>query len=388
MMKAKKTILTLFVLIISCTVLFAASSKDLFQEFSDNISSGDLSAAKETYSDLQDKIKSEASSAEKQMEKAYSKGNMELYLEARNEYRDLSGCMITKEQSDALLSMIVEEDAENAGKDAEWLYSISPYYRPTLSLDYSASGDNYSYSYSSSITVKPNSDVTLPDQEALGANSNRLGNLAGWGVTKDSVTYLPGETIKMPLTDQTLYAIWENSVTFKDEKTGIDEKNADVAEGDEIAVPSVSAADDGSVFAGWIDNTSGEYIAPDETVYTVRGSGANFVALYSNLEIKDLKTIPYSTLPENTQVTLTFYVENTGNEDMKNLEVNISSDDEDLSILTDTLYFRRLPAGGSGYVSTKVVYTGSESSRSIPLNISVSDSDGNTWSQAFTVTSK
>ena len=87
-------------------------------------------------------------------------------------------------------------------------------------------------------------------------------------------------------------------------------------------------------------------------------------------------------------MTATFNVENTGSEDLKNLEVNISCSDDDLTVLNDTLYFRRLPAKGIGTVSTRIVYTGTESSRQIPIHVTVKDTDGNTWSNDFTISSK
>ena len=387
-MKAKKFILILMVLVLSSTVVFAASAQKLYENFSAAVESGDLEGAISSYSDLQERLSDEISSTNKSLEKAYEKNNMDLYLEAKGELKALSEYKITKEQSDAILALIVEEDGEKALEDASWLYSVSPYYRPSLSLDYSTSGEGFSYSYRSSVSVKPGSDVTLPDQESINANSNNLGQLVGWGVTKDEVTYSAGETIKMPLTDQTLYAIWRNAVTFKDTVSGIDETTESVAEGDEIAIPQITTSDDKNVFIGWYDSTTGEFLGPEEETYTVRGNGACFEALYASLEISNVSTSPYSTLPKNIQVTLTFNVENTGNEDLKNLTVNISSEDSDLTILTDTLYFRRLPSQSVGTVSTRIVYTGAESARQIPLTVTITDEDGNTWSNDFAITSK
>lgn len=387
-MKAKRFVSVLLILALSCTLLFAASAQDLYQEFSAAVENGDLDGAINSYSDLEKRLSDELSSANKSMEKAFEKNNMDLYIEARNDLRTLAGYTITKEQSDALLALIVEESPEDALADATWLYGVSQYYRPRLTLDYSASGDNYSYSYRSSVSVNPGDEVTLPDQEAIGANSNNLGQLVGWGVTKDEVTYSAGQTITMPLTDQTLYAIWRNAVTFKDDVSGINETSENVSAGDEITVPAVPENGAGRVFIGWYDPTTGEFIGPEAETYTVRGNGAQFEALYASLEISNVRTLPYSTLPTNTQVTLSFNVENTGNEDFKNLEVNISSSDSDLSILTDTLYFRRLPSGSIGTVSTRVVYTGTESSREIPLTITITDGDGNTWQNDFTIMSK
>ena len=387
-MKAKKIVLILMLLALSSAMLFAASAQRLYEDFSLAVEKGDLDGAIKSYSDLTERLSEELSSTNKSLEKAYAKNNMDLYLEARGELKALSGYKITREQSDALLALIVEESEEEALKDAQWLYGISPYYRPTLSLDYSTSGENFSYSYRSSVSVKPGNTVRLPDQESINANSNNLGQLVGWGVTEDDVTYSAGEEIIMPLTDQTLYAIWRNAVTFKDDVSGIDEISEGVSEGDEIAIPQISNGDGTNVFIGWYDSTTGEFLGPEEESYTVRGNGAQFEALYASVEISNLSTSPYSTLPKNIQVTATFNVENTGSEDLKNLEVNISCSDDDLTVLNDTLYFRRLPAKGIGTVSTRIVYTGTESSRQIPIHVTVKDTDGNTWSNDFTISSK
>ena len=81
----------------------------------------------------------------------------------------------------------------------------------------------------------------------------------------------------MPATDQTLYAVFTNEVTFTDgdNVTSV----TDVAEGDVISVPAPSVPE-GAIFDGWYDEYSGLYLAPDETSYTVQGSGASFRALY------------------------------------------------------------------------------------------------------------
>lgn len=387
-MKARKIISVLFVSALTCAMLFASSAENLYEDFSLAVENGDLSGAMESYADLEERLSDELSSANKSLEKAFEKNNRELYLEAKSDIRTLAGYTITEEQSDKLLSLIVEESPERALEDASWLYDNSPYYRPSLTLDYSESGDGFSYSYHSSKIMKPGSEITLPDQESINANSNRLGRLKGWGVTKDDVTYEVGSVITMPLTDQTLYAIWTNEVSFFDPLSGIDFKEEGVSDGDEIALPEVPANSEGRVFIGWYDETTGEFLGPEAEIYTVRGNGAKFEALYADVEISDVRTTPYSTLPSNTQVTLKFNVENTGNEDFRNLEVSISSSDENLSILNDTLYFRRLPAGSVGTVSTRVVYTGTESAKAIPITVSVTDEDGNVWQNDFSLTSK
>ena len=387
-MKARKIISVLLVSALTCAMLFASSAENLYEDFSLAVENGDLSGAMESYADLEERLSDELSSANKSLEKAFKKNNRELYLEAKSDIRTLAGYTITEEQSDKLLSLIVEESPERALEDASWLYDNSPYYRPSLTLDYSVSGDGFSYSYHSSKIMKPGSEITLPDQESINANSNRLGRLKGWGVTKDDVTYEAGSVITMPLTDQTLYAIWTNEVSFSDPVSGIDVKEEGVSDGDEIALPEVPANSEGRVFIGWYDETTGEFLGPEAEIYTVRGNGAKFEALYADVEISDVRTTPYSTLPSNTQVTLKFNVENTGNEDFRNLEVSISSSDENLSILNDTLYFRRLPAGSVGTVSTRVVYTGTESAKAIPITVSVTDEDGNVWQNDFSLTSK
>ncbi len=383
----KRLISILAALALSASLLFAASAQELYNDFSSAVESGNLSGAVSTYEELDGRLKDELATAEKSMEKALKNNNRSLYLEARDEFKALSAYRITKEQTDALLSLIVEEGPEKALEYALWLYDNSSYYRPKLTLDYSEKGENFSFSYRSSMSVRPGSEITLPDQSAVFANANMLGQLVGWGITSTESTYSAGEVITMPITDQTLYAIWKSAVTFTDDYTGLSNVTEDVSEGDEIEIPSVTAPEN-MVFIGWHDRTTGEFIGPEEEIYTVRGNGATFEALYASVEISNLRTRPYTTLPQNTQVTLTFNVQNTGNEDLKKLEVNISSEDEDFHILGNTLYFRRLAAGSTGTVSTRVVYTGTQSSKEIPLSITITDSTGAVWESDFTLTSK
>ena len=108
-MKAKKIVLFLMVLALSSAMLFAASAQRLYEDFSLAVEKGDLDGAIKSYSDLTERLSEELSSTNKSLEKAYAKNNMDLYLEARGELKALSGYKITREQSDALLALIVEE---------------------------------------------------------------------------------------------------------------------------------------------------------------------------------------------------------------------------------------------------------------------------------------
>ena len=54
-----------------------------------------------------------------------------------------------------------------------------PYWRPTLTLDFSAEGEGH-YSYRQQITQSATSTVTLPSASQIRFSSTHLGIPAGW----------------------------------------------------------------------------------------------------------------------------------------------------------------------------------------------------------------
>ena len=383
----KRIISTIAMLLVACMVLSAAAAADLYQEFSDEVAAGDVAAAIDTYDELSERIANDRTKAIRSYEKAMDAGNMQKAMAARNDYRSVSSFRMSKEDTDALLSAILKEDGDSAMEHAKWLYSNSSYYCPTLSYEWSSSSDTFSYSYSRSISVVPGSDITLPTADEIGVDSSMAGVLVGWGVTPDEVTYQAGETIAAPLTNQTLYAIWTTRVLFEDPVTGVESSFDDISTGDSVTIPVLSAPDESYVFAGWVDETTGEYLAPFDEEYELEGNGAIFTALWKRVEVNDLKGTHYDTsaFPVNTQEELEFTLTNSGTEDLRSLSIEVTGS-EGLSVLTGRGKVSFLNDGSSlNMTGLRVVATDAGDHT---LTVTVTDRDGDVWTSDFTVSAE
>lgn len=373
------------VLLVSSAFLWAADVSELRTAFTDAIANGDAAQAIENYNDMVDQANKDYKKAQRSYEKALEAGNMLKAREARADMYNASYSAMTKDETDSLLSLILSENEEQKAKDVAWLLENSRYYNPSITYEWSSSGDNYSFSYSSTVSVVPGEELTLPDKDSIRVNRAAAGVLVGWGVTPDEITYQPGETITAPYTDQTLYAIWDTEVLFTDPITGTESEVTNVSSGDTIDVPSLGEVDDSYIFAGWVDRSTGEYIAPDETTVELEGNGAVFEALWKNAEISELESKHYDigALPVNTQTDLSFVVTNNGTEDLKNIKVECTSEDG-LSVLSGNGSIRSIPAGESVVVQgLKVVGT---EPGDYMINISLTDRDDDVWSGDFPVT--
>ncbi len=390
-MRMRKAFTVLIVMLLCTATLMAASSAEsLFQDFSEDCAAGNVADARSSYTDFQNKLEKEWENAQKSLENARKKNNSKLYKESLDELKELTKLGITKEQTEMLLSAIVNGDDEAENLDnAVWLYKTSPYYRPSLSINISSIGTNRRYSYTTSVVAEPGADVKLPTQEEIGYDASVYGHLKGWGITPDEVTYEEGAIIPMPITDQTLYAIWESGVTFNDSVGGTNDVVNDVKEGDVISIPKLENSD-GYFFTGWVDETTGEFVGTDEEEYEVRGKGAEFEAHYIKLSAQNASVSPYSSIPRSTQVELSFDVENLGNDDADSVSVELSSSVDGVTFLNDTAYFRRIPAGFTGSVEgMKLVVSNTVASGSeIPIDVTLTDSDGRVWNETFTFTVK
>ncbi len=376
---------TVAILLIASMAVWASDATELRTKFTDSLANGSVEEAISNYDDMVSQAGKDYQKAQRSYEKALEAGNMQKAREARRDMQSASYSGMTREETDEMLSLILAEDESARIEDAKWLAENSRYYNPSISYEWSSSGDNYSFRYSSTSSVKPGEEITLPDKDDIRVNTSRAGVLSGWGVTPDEITYQPGETIPAPLTDQTLYAIWTTEVVFRDSVTGMESTINDVSDGDLIDVPALSEADDSYVFAGWVDKSTGEYIAPDETEIELEGNGAVFEALWKNAELSDLSSKHYTidALPVNTQADLTFVVANNGTEDLKNVEVSCTGDDG-LRILQGNGTIRSVAAGDSVTVTGLRVVGTAEGEHM--LTVSLTDRDGDTWSADFTVT--
>ena len=380
----RKLMILLVALLTAGVSLSAASASELYQKFSDAVADGDVALAIDCYTDLQDRTDKDLLKAQRSYEKAMDAGNIQRALDAKADYRSISRYTMSEEDTDALLTAILKEDDETAVEHAKWLYSNSSYYYPTLSYEWKSSSDTFSYSFSRSVTVAPGSTITLPGPDDIGIDSSMAGVLVGWGITPDEVTYNAGETISAPLTSQTLYAIWKTEVRFSDSVTGVESVIDDVKAGDSIAIPELSAPDDTYVFAGWVDESTGVYLAPDDEQYVLEGNGAMFTALWKKVEISGLegKLYDVSSLPVDTQAELSFVVSNAGTEDLRSLSIEVTGD-EGLKVLTGNGKLSFLHDGSSMTMTgLKVVAT---ENGEHTVSVTITDRDGDSWSSDFTV---
>ena len=320
-------------------------------------------------------------------------GKVELQLMADSRHYSLGneGYTISRSDSDSLLTAIVNSDSGDAAQWASWLYDNSRYYHPRLTLSVSVSGEGYSHSYRRSVSVAPGTEVTLPSAEDISVNSSIAGVLTGWGITPDEATYAAGETIAMPYTDQTLYAIFSSQVTFSDGEGGDETVFSDVSEGDVITIPA-PAETEGAIFEGWYDAASGQYLAPDESEYTVKGMGASFQALYIKAEATELTTGHYNidAIPTAVQIPLTFTLSNSGTEDLKAVDIEVSSDSDHVRLMNTSAYMRTMRAGEDYTLRNVILVVDSDcpAGETLPISVTMNDSEGNSFTSSFDLVTK
>lgn len=389
-MKTRRIISSLIILMLSAGLVFASSAQALQEEFEAAASTGEIEAAIDAHSELEYAVDKEYRGLAKDLEKAIEKNDRQLYYSTRARMQDLSQLgKISKEDTASLLSAIVNSDSDEAQEWALWLYEKSSYYHPVLTLCADASGDSYSRTYRKSVSYAPGTEVTLPS--STGENARYSGVLIGWGITPDEVTYEPGETILMPYTDQSLYAIFRSQVVFSDSKSSDDTVFTDVKEGDVIQVPVPSDSQD-AIFEGWYDRSSGQYLSAEDTEYTVKGMGAFFEALYIKLEADEISTGPYDVtkIPAGVQIPLTFSLTNSGSEDVRDVDITVTSDSSYARLINTEAWLRQMRSGHD-YTLRNVILVISQdcpSGEEIPLTVTMEDSDGNTFSSTFTVNVK
>jgi hypothetical protein len=409
-MKRRSTVfLVSFLFCVSASALFAASNAEKLYTTASGL---DLSVATidsviKSYDKLNDRIAKEAIDAQEDMEKAATKGDAEKYYAAYSRLATLRTYGIDEDGTKALLARIVAEDESAKKEHATWLFENSRYYRPVLSLDFSSSGEGYRYSYRQQVSQAPGSDVTLLDSSNLQVDSQKLGILIGWGITKDAVTYKGGETIPMPYTNQTLYAIWGTGVKFTDQVSNTNVYNPDVQEGSEVQVPTPSAPDSSYLFAGWYDRSTGTLLK-DETTYTLTGKAASFEALWRELSIESVQPLYYAAdkLPTQTQLSVGFSLKNGGSLALQGLQATLKTDSQFVTLIKDVLAVRPIPVGmqvtNNSWIPTSgqpeiegeentfrfVIAKDTPSGTVIPFTLEFSDNKGNTWSSSTSFTVK
>ena len=404
-MKHKSVLLaTCFLLCTGIAVLFAAPiAEDTYQKIQGtDLAAQDMDSIIEMYDDFYERLGKIAENARNDMLSARSEGDLTKYHEARDRYTALAEYVMSKEETDRLLGRILQEPEESQTPYAQWLYALSRHYRPTLTIDFSQQGDTYQYRFSQRFRQTPGSTVTLPDNTQL---NTRMGLLAGWGITEDAVTYTPGQTIPMPITSQTLYAIWTKAVQFTDDVTQTEIIHEPVEDGTSVAVPQVSPVDSNYRFVGWYD-TATRTLLTDETEYIVDGNGALFEGLYKHLSVDAISPLYYGfdRLPTDTQIAVGFSLANKGDLPLKGLSATLSTDSPLVTLVCDSLILRDLPAGryrtnnsriattsqstisGESNTFRLVIDKDAPSGSEIPLTLTVTDQDGERWSSTVSFT--
>ena len=355
------------------------------------------------YESFYSRIDRMASNAREEMVTARSNGDSDAYREAYERYLDLASYEMDETETERLLTRILEEPEERREQFAQWLYTHSRHYRPMLTIDFSQEGEGFHYAYSHRIRQAPGTPITLPDASGMFAHAPRLGILKGWGPTPDSVAYEPGETISMPLTSQTLHAVWTSAVQFEDRKSGLSLLHSPVSEGDLIDVPTPEAPNDTYRFVGWFDRSSFTMLQHEEH-YAVSGRGAQFEALWKHLAIEAIAPLYYGfdRIPVDRQIAVGLVLANNGSVPLRNLIARFTTESPHVTMLCDTLKLHDLPAGryrtnNSRFATTaRPTITGESNTfrfvispsaprrADIPFTLTVTDADGEQWESQVT----
>ena len=151
-------------------------------------------------------------------------------------------------------------------------------------------------------------------------------------------------------------------------------------------VAAVTAPDDSYIFTGWVDKTTGEYIAPDETSYELEGNGAAFTALWKKVDFQNLTSRHYDTeaLPVGTQVDLSFEIANSGSEDIRNAAIEVESSDPGLTVLNGEGNVRFIAAGRT--LTMNGLRVAATEPGTYTINVSLTDRDDDVWTGSFSVT--
>ena len=315
----------------------------------------------------------------KKMAEAYSEGNADDYFDAKGLLRNLEAPRITAEQTDILVTRILNEkdDTVKAGF-AAWLYQNSAYYQPKLTFTKSSSSEWSLFNYTYSISSEPGSTVILPE---MTNGMTRNGLFVGWGYSTDEAVYQPGDEIEMPYESQTLYAVFKTGVLFTDPITGTEV----FEDGTEINAPELTAPDESFVFAGWYDMFG---VKADGSQTLEEGESCAYTAKWKSVKIQDIYAKGYKDLEVSAEVPfkLNFTICNKGNANMGRLTISLVAENEDsIKISNAELYTYNLISGQekSGSFSLRVSGNAGDV---VKANIVVTDSDGNTWTEPVEIT--
>ncbi|MFA6844695.1 MAG: hypothetical protein WCR02_03120 [Sphaerochaetaceae bacterium] len=382
--QSNRFIVLLLIVILASFGLFASASSEKQKDLS--LSSMDLtkvslSQIKQAYEHDKKAYESEYLNLQKALDKARRTHNAEQYYQEVAQWRNLSDYSLTQEETQTLISRLVNLQGQERDDWATWLYQNSGYYRPSLNLSLFNEGQNSRYSFHQGISVQPGEMVTLPSVTLGGDN----GVFVGWGISPDEVKYKAGQQIPMPYTDQTLYAIFNKGVKFSDEVTDFELFSQDVT----VAVPSLTAPDSSYLFDGWYDNATGTKLEGSKFSLAEGKSSASFSAYWKSLKFSSVGTQYYkdNTVPSDEQASLLFTLGNSGNEPLHDCTLTLESDNPGLKVLSGSLSSRRIDPGEEQKGEFTILLAGASGS-TIEARLKVVDSSGASWSQPVIFTVK
>lgn len=357
-------------LILSTAVVFSVSGLWASSAFGKtDLEQASLADIKKSYEEAVEDYNDEYDSIKKTLDKAFAQRNSKKFYQAKDEMDSLERPVITQEDDEKLVTRMMDASDDEKDQWAEFLFENDPYYSPSLTMTMDSSDDHSRYSYQQTLRVKPGEDVKLPTL----SYSGEKGVFTGWGITPDEVTYQPGESIKMPYTDQTLYAIFQKGVKFSDSITGTESFTTE--EGD-VQVPELTAPDASYIFDGWYD-ANGDKLEGD-TVTVSADSAATYKAFWKSVLVSDIKTRYYKdlTVPAGEQVKVSFSVKNQGNEGLTGLKISLEG--EGVKNLTGDLSTRFIAPGQTKTGTWTVIISG-DSGAIVDATLTVTNEDGDTW---------
>ena len=379
----KALFVTFLILVLFCGCAFAQAIKET-QEEQVKLSSLDLESASfqkiiETFEAEVQSYNTKRQAIYDKMAEAYSKGNADDYFDAKGLLKNLEVPKITAEQTDILVTRILNEKDDTVKTGfATWLYQNSAYYNPKLTFTKSSSSEWSLFNYTYSVSEAPGSTVVLPE---LYNGMTRNGLFVGWGYSTDEAVYQPGEEIEMPYESQTLYAVFKNGVLFTDPIT----ETEVFEDGAEINAPELTAPDDSYVFVGWYDMFG---VKADGSQTLEEGESCAYTAKWKSVRVLDvyIKNSEDLTVPADKAVKVNFSILNQGNADMGRLSISLVAENgESMKISNAELSTYNLVAGQKKSGSFTVTLKGNTGDV-VRANIVITDTDGNTWTQPVELT--
>lgn len=203
--------ISIILLLSGLGMLFASPSAEVSRQKLDSFdfATTDVQQIVDSYDLLYRQIITESELVRERMSAARAQGESEAYRRAYGELITLSSYTMSREETSAIAERIATLREPERSMYAQWLYRTSRYYRPTLILDFSLTRDTYRFGSSRSFSLPPGTPLTLPNAGNIRINRGAPIRLLGWGYSKDTIDFRVGEQIPMPVTDETLYAIWD-----------------------------------------------------------------------------------------------------------------------------------------------------------------------------------